>query len=336
MNTPDTHPREEEAAAYVFGQMEAAERIAFVKAMNEDVALRALVDELSLTAAGLALDIPQVTPPSAVRDRVLQGVKSIAQDGTRKPMVVPTTAKRSPMWLGWAAAVVLLLPTAMIWRSLQDTQKELATYKAQAQEFAAVADKSARIATEAIDKLQQVVAKLNESDKTAKALEAQLAQGAKTNEALQQQLAKVEASNQSYQQELAKRAKANEDLKVELAHLIKVNDSAQMQIATLQSTVKEYKQGVAVVVWNSEKQEGILRLEKMPPVDSNKDYQLWVVDPKQVKPVNAGIVKVDEQGFAKVQFKPTIDVSKADKFALSVEKKGGVPQNEGPIILLSN
>lgn len=28
-----------------------------------------------------------------------------------------------------------------------------------------------------------------------------------------------------------------------------------MQIATLQSTVSEYQQGVAVVVWNSEKQK---------------------------------------------------------------------------------
>jgi len=49
------------------------------------------------------------------------------------------------------------------------------------------------------------------------------------------------------------------------------NDSAKMQIAMLQSTVKKYQQGVAVVVWNSETQEGILKLEKMPPVATDKD-----------------------------------------------------------------
>tara|TARA_R110002049_G_scaffold9680_1_gene48696 strand:- start:324 stop:1193 length:870 start_codon:yes stop_codon:yes gene_type:complete len=109
---------------------------------------------------------------------------------------------------------------------------------------------------------------------------------------------------------------------------------AQMRIATLQSTVDEYQQGVAVVVWDSEKHEGMLKLERMPAIDPGKDYQLWVVDPKNPKPVNAGVVRVDEEGFANIQFKPVDAVSDAAKFALSVEREGGVPENEGPIVLI--
>lgn len=109
---------------------------------------------------------------------------------------------------------------------------------------------------------------------------------------------------------------------------------AQMQIATLQSSVEAYKQGVAVVVWDSETHQGVLKLEKMPPVEAGKDYQLWVVDPKNPVPVDAGVVRVDSKGFAKVDFKPLNDVSEAAKFALSVEKEGGVPKGEGPIVLI--
>ena len=126
-----------------------------------------------------------------------------------------------------------------------------------------------------------------------------------------------------------------EELRTELAKATKANDSAQMQIAMLQSTVAEYKHGVAVVVWNSEKQEGILKLEKMPPVEAGKDYQLWVVDPSKKTPVNAGVVKVDQKGFAKVDFKPVEEIDKANNFAISVEQAGGVPENKGPIVLLS-
>ncbi len=124
------------------------------------------------------------------------------------------------------------------------------------------------------------------------------------------------------------------ELEKEIRSLRERDALAQVQIATLQTSVAAYKEGVAVVVWDSEKQEGILKLEKMPPVEAGKDYQLWVVDPKKDTPVDAGVVKVDAQGFAKVDFKPLVDISEATKFALSVEKEGGVPKGEGPIILI--
>lgn len=123
-------------------------------------------------------------------------------------------------------------------------------------------------------------------------------------------------------------------LGVELQSLQQRNALAQMQIATLQSTVDEFKQGVAVVVWDSEKHQGILKLDKMPPIAPDKDYQLWVVDPTKPKSVDAGVIKIDANGFARIDFKPVVDVTEAAKFAVSVESKGGVPENQGPIVLI--
>ena len=123
-------------------------------------------------------------------------------------------------------------------------------------------------------------------------------------------------------------------LKNEVVMLQEKNAFARMQIATLQSNVSQYKQGVAVVVWDSEKHMGILKLEKMPPLDTKKDYQLWVVDPKNPVPVDAGVIQMDSKGFAKIDFKPVDAVSEAAKFAISVERKGGVPKAEGPIVFI--
>lgn len=137
------------------------------------------------------------------------------------------------------------------------------------------------------------------------------------------------------QRQLEASYEGSDKLTSELAALREQNALSHMEIAMLQSSLEGYKQGVAVVVWDGEKGEGILKLEKMPPLDTQKDYQLWVVDTKNPVPVNAGVVKVDQNGYARVGFKPMQEVTEASKFALSVERKGGVPRGEGPIVFIS-
>lgn len=108
-----------------------------------------------------------------------------------------------------------------------------------------------------------------------------------------------------------------------------------MQVAMLRSSLKRYEEGVALVVWNQEKQEGLLKIEHMPPAQAGKDYQLWVICKQQRAPVNAGILKVDDQGVATVTFKPGKRIAEVAKFAISVESAGGVAEKseDGPIIL---
>ena len=319
MNTPATHPREDDAAASVFGQMEAGERIAFVKAMNEDESLRALVDELKQTASSFAFKAPQMSAPAAVRARVLANVKKMPQDGALRTTAFPKVKPaRSNAWIGWAAAAVFAVSSAVLWDQMRVVRSnDLIEQQKNGDEIASLGKR------------------VKEAQDEGELLKTAVAKTGAVNDLLKQNLAKAEASSQSLQQQLSESTKAAGDLKQELARVINLNDTAKTQIAMLQSTVKEYKQGVAVVVWNSEKQEGILKLEKMPPVETGKDYQLWVVDPSKKTPVNAGVVRVDAKGFAKVDFKPTLDIQQANNFAISVEKKGGVAQNEGPIVLLS-
>lgn len=123
----------------------------------------------------------------------------------------------------------------------------------------------------------------------------------------------------------------------EINRLNQTNALARMEVATLRSSISNYENGVAVIVWDNEKQEGKLKLEKMPPVQANKDYQLWVVDKENpTQPVSAGVVKLSPDGTATMTFKPVQPVSSATAFALSVETEGGIPRKtkEGPIVLI--
>jgi len=113
-------------------------------------------------------------------------------------------------------------------------------------------------------------------------------------------------------------------------------DLANYKIATLASLLGNSPQALAVAVWNPARQEGVLVVEKMPALAEDKDYQLWLVDPQYPIPVDGGVFTVNPAtGEAHVTFKAGKPVKSVAKFAVSLERKGGVPKAEGPMVLLS-
>jgi anti-sigma-K factor RskA len=108
---------------------------------------------------------------------------------------------------------------------------------------------------------------------------------------------------------------------------------AQLQIASLQAQVNDYAKASAIVVWNPQRQRGLLRLVSLSAPAAGHDYQLWIVDPDKKTPVSAGIVTVGKEGAANVEFGPVQRVSAAAGFALSIEKAGGSTTPQGQIIL---
>jgi len=113
-------------------------------------------------------------------------------------------------------------------------------------------------------------------------------------------------------------------------------DLANFKISTLASLLGNSPQALAIAVWNPARQEGVLVVEKMPALASDKDYQLWLVDPQYPIPVDGGVFTVDPAtGEAHVAFKAGKPVKSVARFAVSLERKGGVPKAEGPMVLLS-
>lgn len=119
-------------------------------------------------------------------------------------------------------------------------------------------------------------------------------------------------------------------LQNEIGQLEQRVELSQIRVATLTSLLKDTPGSVAAVAWDEHNQKGLLDVRNLPPLEEGQDYQLWIVDPSYKKPVSAGILRVRD-GVARAEFRPEQPVASADKFAISVEKKGGTPPNSGPL-----
>jgi anti-sigma-K factor RskA len=123
-------------------------------------------------------------------------------------------------------------------------------------------------------------------------------------------------------------------LQKRVTHLEQRDLLAQIQIASLSSKLKSAPDANAIVVWDEKKQRGILKVTSLPRNAENRDYQLWMVDPKYKNPVGAGTFHVSNDGSLSVPFEPNVPVREVKGFAISLERKGGVTKAEGPIVLL--
>ena len=135
---------------------------------------------------------------------------------------------------------------------------------------------------------------------------------------------RASAQQQEFTQQLLTVETARSELLARVATLEQKDLLAQTQIAVLGSQLKDRPQAVAVSLWNQERQDGLLVVENLPILETGKDYQLWVLDPSIVTPVSAGVFKVDANGKVRITFKPTQAIANAAKFAVSLEKEGGV------------
>jgi anti-sigma-K factor RskA len=120
----------------------------------------------------------------------------------------------------------------------------------------------------------------------------------------------------------------------EFAKLAQRDLLSRIRIAALQSQVDAYAKTSAVVVWNPDRQNGVLQFERLPALPANQDYQMWVIDPKQPQPVSAGLVPKSTDQERRITFWPTKPVSGTPKFAVSIEPAGGSAAPRGQIVLV--
>jgi anti-sigma-K factor RskA len=111
-------------------------------------------------------------------------------------------------------------------------------------------------------------------------------------------------------------------------------DLARLKVSALASLAGNTRQAQVIAVWDPDQQSGLLTMEKLPATTEAQDYQIWIVDPAYANPVNGGVFHVAADGRVALPFRPDQPVKKATAFAISLEKKGGVPKAEGPIVLL--
>jgi anti-sigma-K factor RskA len=329
---------EELAALYAFDLLEGVEKTAFEAAVARDPALQTLVRELRESSAALAHLAPGAMPPPELKKRLLAEL-----DRRSAAAAPPNKIIAFPSWIPWAAAACFALIAAGAGQLYLTSRTEAQSLRDQ-QALADATLKSVRNQFEAerIVTRQQLTTLTQQNTEAAQ----QLADARRTVDDTTRQLAEARTGTTDAQRLLAeatRRSEGTERLlaatRVELADLgreLKVQgDVANLKITTLASMLNNSPQALAVAVWNSASQEGVLKVEKLPALAADKDYQLWVVDPQYQDPIDAGTFTVDPKtGEARVQFKTKQPIRAIAAYAITQERKGGVVKSAGPFLLL--
>lgn len=338
---------EELASLYALDLLGGAERQAFEALLEENRDLRRLVDDLRGAAASLAAAVPPVTPPPSLRAQVLASVERT------EPIVDPTALaganvirppavvfQRMLPWGLAAGLAVLAGGLALRYngaRSEADLLRQERTLAAAGERLERLRLESDRILarrqiedlgtqlaaagdqlTEARTQLAEAQTRLTRRDVQVAALTERVDALTGASEYLGQQ---AFAANQRVA-ELQRALKAQGDL-------------AELKITTLASMLGNSPEARAVAVWDTAKQQGVLQVDKLPALAANEDYQLWVVDPQYPNPVDGGVFSVEPaSGVARVNFRANQPVRAVAAFAVTRERKGGVPKAEGPFVLL--
>jgi anti-sigma-K factor RskA len=98
---------------------------------------------------------------------------------------------------------------------------------------------------------------------------------------------------------------------------------------------KGESKAVAKVYWNAGRKAGFMVVSNCSPVQQSqgKCLELWAICGSE-PPVAAGVGWTDDSGHGAFQVKLAKDMACIDKFAVTVERAGGVPAPEGSSILV--
>jgi anti-sigma-K factor RskA len=118
---------------------------------------------------------------------------------------------------------------------------------------------------------------------------------------------------------------ATNQLSQTVANLQSATKLADVRIALLSSLLSDSPKAVAVSLWDNQQQSGVFVVQNLKPLPADRDYQLWVIDPQYAIPVSAGVFQVDNTGNVRLHFKTDKAILTADKFAVTLEPKGGLP-----------
>lgn len=104
-----------------------------------------------------------------------------------------------------------------------------------------------------------------------------------------------------------------------------------VKITPLAGTDKS-PEAVGKVLWSAQEKRALFYASKLPVLPQGKTYQLWII--ANNKPFDAGIFLVDPQGNGFLKVPSLSEADKAQKFAVTLEPAGGVPQPTGDMHLL--
>lgn len=360
---------EELASLYAFDLLEGAERVHFETALLHDPELQTLVRELRHASTALAHAAPFHVPPAELKPRVLASVADSSKPPAAAAKIIRPSFSRT--LIPWGIAAGLAISAGWLGTRHITTRSEVAALRNQ-NGLVNIELQSAQQQIEAVqittrrlrEDLQQQLANANtelgdariqltERDRLIGDARSQLVERERQLAERNLQLAdsRTQTVNRDEQvatltQRIATLVDTSADIRLQLVkareqvatltgELKSQLDLANLKITTLASMLKNSPEALAVAVWDPKQQQGVLNVQNLPALAANEDYQIWVVDPQYPNPVDGGVFIVEQSGGrARVQFKANQPIGAVSAFAVTRERKGGVPKAQGPFVLL--
>jgi anti-sigma-K factor RskA len=304
---------QEQAVLYALGALDTGDAAEFERRLETNRELQQLVRELRDSLGAMAYAAPPAVASGELRARILE--KVAAEAGRQQ---LPREHKQPLSWLPWAIAACLIAACG----ALLINRAQLA------QSAASLGRRLAAVSAER-DQAEKAAA---EERHRAEAAQSQIAQLRAERDALAARISQVEEQNNAARIEAAKLTADRNALQDKISALER---NANVVVATLSSKLRDARGAFATLVWDSEKQQGVLRTSDVPATGGDQDYQLWIADPRYKDPVNGGVFNVGKNGKAEYVFKPRQRITSATAFLVSLERKGGATKAEGPIVLAS-
>jgi anti-sigma-K factor RskA len=258
----------------------------------------------------LPRSLEPLTPSAGVRERLLAQIAADA--AVSRPV---TRLPRRRWWLmgvsALAAAGLLIALSIKMYQTRQELLQERGIVAALRAELAQ-RDAALRAEQQEVQRIQAQVA----------ALQAELATREDSLEAERRELQRIERVVATLQSELSEREAA--------LRLLSAPQVRPVRLAGLPPSPG----ASGLLWWNREARTGVLLTSGLPRISGNQVYELWAIAGKELVP--AGIFGVDEAGQAVLRLPPLPKTKRFDKFAVTIEPAGGVPEPTGAMHLLGS
>jgi anti-sigma-K factor RskA len=150
---------------------------------------------------------------------------------------------------------------------------------------------------------------------------------------LARQISKLENALQASRSQAQISEKLVNDLQIRLQEkerILNVVQAPKVQLVDLRG-LEPAPAAAGRVFWNSAEKKAVFVAQNLPAPDSSQDYQLWIIRGGQ--PIDAGVFAVDDRGMG-VSLFDVGEEQNVSAFAVTLEKKGGVPAPQGEMYLI--
>ena len=149
------------------------------------------------------------------------------------------------------------------------------------------------------------------------------------NDEISGKQSKLEQQQEKLEQQKEKIDQLQNQLRSESAFL----NTPELRVTMLVGTEKSPR-STGKILWNARERKALFYAANLPAIPPGKTYQLWIIAAN--KPFDAGIFSVDQNGNAFLRVESLSEADKAQKFAVTLEPAGGVPQPTGEMHLLGS